>query len=182
MKPLKVALFVSRNKDNKHLTDFKERRVSFLTDKTDDELQQEFNEFVQRGMPGEKSRLYLSVNNRDNEKIRKALIHYLIDHEEQDMSKLDRRIASIASLKENAAEKKWLFDFDEHGSYLIEFLGNLEMCIPEGGTHETYETPNGYAVVVDRGFDTRELLKKWENVELKRDDLLCIAWDYKEEK
>ena len=25
-------------------------------------------------------------------------------------------------------------------------------------------------------FDTRELLQKWTNVELKRDDLLCAKW------
>ena len=44
---------------------------------------------------------------------------------------------------------------------------------------KTYKTPNGYAVVVDQRFDTRELLEKWSNVELKRDDLLCYAWGKK---
>ena len=29
-----------------------------------------------------------------------------------------------------------------------------------------------------KSFDTRELLQKWKNVELKRDDLLCAKWDY----
>ena len=40
-----------------------------------------------------------------------------------------------------------------------------------------YKTPNGYAVVLEHGFDTRELLSKWKDVELKRDDMLCIAWN-----
>lgn len=30
--------------------------------------------------------------------------------------------------------------------------------------------------VVDQRFDTRELLDKWTNVELKRDDLVCMEW------
>lgn len=181
MKPLKVVLFISRNKDNKQLPNFKERRVSFLSDKSDDELQQAFDEFVQRGIPGEKSRLYRSVNNRDNEKIRKALIHYLVDHEEINMSKLDRRIASIASLKENAAEKKWLFDFDEDPKKIGVFVEDVKSNL-DGMTLTTiHKTPNGYAVVVNRGFDTRELLAKWKNVELKRDDLLCIDWKTREE-
>ena len=37
-------------------------------------------------------------------------------------------------------------------------------------------TKNGYAVLVDRGFDTRELLKKWPDVGLKKDDLLLVHW------
>lgn len=40
---------------------------------------------------------------------------------------------------------------------------------------ESYKTPNGYAVIVDQRFDTRELLKTWTNVELKRDDLLTLT-------
>ena len=40
-----------------------------------------------------------------------------------------------------------------------------------------YKTPNGYAVILEHGFDTRELLSKWKDVELKRDDMLCIAWN-----
>lgn len=43
-------------------------------------------------------------------------------------------------------------------------------------TIEIYKTPNGYAVVVDQRFDTRNLLEKWTNVTLKRDDLLCVRW------
>ena len=41
---------------------------------------------------------------------------------------------------------------------------------------EVHKTPNGYGVVVDQRFDTRELLAKWTNVELKRDDLVCVEW------
>ena len=42
-----------------------------------------------------------------------------------------------------------------------------------------YKTPNGYAVVVERGFDSRDLLSKYPFVELKRDDMLCVKWTEK---
>ena len=42
-----------------------------------------------------------------------------------------------------------------------------------------HKTKNGLAILVDHGFDTRELLEKWPNPEIKRDDLLLIRWDQK---
>lgn len=44
-----------------------------------------------------------------------------------------------------------------------------------------HKTPNGYAVIVNQRFDTRQLLQDYQNVELKRDDLLCYSWDTKKE-
>ena len=41
-KPLKSILFVSRNKDNKHIPNFKERRYVRLTTKTAEELKKRF--------------------------------------------------------------------------------------------------------------------------------------------
>jgi len=43
----------------------------------------------------------------------------------------------------------------------------------------TQRTVNGYAVIVSHGFDTRNLLKKWFDVELKRDDYICCFWKHK---
>ena len=42
-----------------------------------------------------------------------------------------------------------------------------------------HKTPNGYAVIVNQRFDTRQLLQDYQNVELKRDDLFCYSWDTK---
>ena len=43
------------------------------------------------------------------------------------------------------------------------------------------KTPNGHAVIVSRGFDTRELMQKWgSTVELKKDEMLCVDWTGKE--
>ncbi len=100
-KNLKVVLFVSRNKDNKLLVGFKERKKNFLTTKEPEELQKEFNAFVNDGLVGEVSRFYISVNSRDNEKIQQSLQHYLLDNN-VDMSKIDSKIASIAAKPENA--------------------------------------------------------------------------------
>lgn len=38
---------------------------------------------------------------------------------------------------------------------------------------EFRQTPHGFAIVIPHGFDTRELMSKWQDkVELKRDDML----------
>lgn len=178
-KNLKVVLFVSRNKDNKLLVGFKERKKNFLTTKEPEELQKEFNAFVNDGLVGEVSRFYISVNSRDNEKIQQSLQHYLLDNN-VDMSKIDSKIASIAAKQENALEHKWLFDCD--------FKDMLEMdrfkweiirkYLPEGN-FLIKETLNGYALVVHQGFDTRELLAKYPDVELKRDAMLLFDWKVK---
>lgn len=197
--PINVVLFVSRNKDNKDIKNFKERRNAFVTtrDKHDFRLIEDFNAFVRKGQPNKMCRMYFSVNPRSNEKTQKALLHQLID-EQYNMATMPQRIAAIAAKKENAADSKhlkWLFDFDPvEGENLDELVNafvndinhyhnntrtkNNEKRLPIN--IDGYKTPNGYAIIVDQRFDTRELLQKWTNVELKRDDLLCAKWAYNE--
>ena len=180
---LKCVLFVSRNKDNKEVEDFIERRKSFMTTKTVDELKDDFITFAQMGKKGETSRLYMSVNSRDNAKIQKALIHELIDREISIQS-LPAFVTGIAAQKENKAESKWLFDYDEDLEKIDEFVSDIHKADEDTPskkeklplTVEAHKTPNGYAVITDRGFDTRGLLEKWKDVTLKRDDLLCYDW------
>lgn len=179
-KELKVVLFTSRNKDNKDLSSFEKRSMVFLTSKDAYDLQGLFRNFVEEGVVGELSRFYQSVNTRDNNKVRKALMHYLLDHEDFDMSKLDSKVASLAARSENRKQSKWLFDFDEELHLLNDFVKEVRGNLPSSVHVVPHQTPNGYAVVVDRGFDTRELLEKWPNVELKRDDMLCVNWLKKE--
>lgn len=57
-KPLKSILFVSRNKDNKHLSDFKERRYVRLTTKTAEELKKDFDNWSKQGRERVLSLLY----------------------------------------------------------------------------------------------------------------------------
>ena len=41
---------------------------------------------------------------------------------------------------------------------------------------EKYKTPNGYAIIIPHGFDTRVLMEKWKDydITLKKDDLLFL--------
>ena len=58
--PINVVLFVSRNKDNKDIKDFKERRNAFVTTRnhTDFRLIEDFYAFVRKGQPNEMCRMY----------------------------------------------------------------------------------------------------------------------------
>ena len=184
-KPIHVVLFVSRNKDNEGVEGFKERRKSFITHKTGLELQDEFNDFVAHGVHGEMSRIYYSVNARDSQKIYTHLMHFLFDNPDFNLCSIAPKLAGIAAKKECALEKKWLFDFDIDDKCIV--IGFTEDIIKFSNLTQqdikTYKTPNGYAVVVEHGFDTRELMEKWgEEVTLKRDDLLFIDGKLKEMK
>lgn len=173
---LRVVLFTSRNKDNRHLNGFKKRSKSFLANQRESYLDVEFERFVSGGVSGEISRMYVSVNTRDPNKIRKDFIHYLVDHEDFDMRNCSSKIASIASRKKNGLDSKWLFDFDcVDISVLNDFLADVGEYI-ESGKVSVHPTINGYAVVTDHGFDTRELLSKWSDVDLKRDGLLLYKY------
>lgn len=192
---LKVVVFTSRNKDNKHLDYFKERTKSFVTRKSVTDLKKTFISFVKEGISGEMSRFYISINDRSNERTLKALQHALIDGN-VDASKLTAKVAALASLKENMYDRsseKWLFDFDpiegtDLEESLQEFLHDLEEASYTGHPKqnnqsrrdsieiESFKTPNGYAVIVDKRFYVNDLLSKWTNVECKKDGLLCFDW------
>ncbi|MDQ8820611.1 hypothetical protein [Streptococcus ruminantium] len=179
-KELKVCLFISRNKDNRDVVDFKKRKKSFVTTKSIDDLKNEFDSFVNAGRFGEVSRFYISVNSRDNKKIQKSLQHYLLDNV-LDLSKIDSKIASIASKPENALEHKWLFDCDFDN---VHNMNDFERDVRESLTCENdeivrYKTMSGYALVVPHGFDARVVLSCWPNVELKRDGMLLCDYNAK---
>ena len=136
------------------------------------------------GLPNEFSRCYISLNERDNKKTQRGLVHKLID-EEVNLTSLPSIAVSIAAKKENSAGKQWFFDFIlQDKTLLAEFVADVER---ESSQHQnsepveisTQKMVNGYAVIVSHGFDTRNLLKKWSDVELKRDDYICTFWKYK---
>lgn len=178
---LHVVLFCSRNKDNVGVEGFTQRNRKFLSDKTMEELVGRFDEFVAAGVPGEFCRFYMSVNARDNEKVRRNLMHWLIDHPEQSMAHMESRVVAVAAKKECQAEKKWMFDFDADPSLLDEFVDDVRAC-DENVKIEAFPTPNGLCVVTDRGFDFRQLdlSGKWRDVELKKDENRCVMWKTKE--
>lgn len=188
----KVAFFVSRNKDNQNVVRFKERKETHFC-KDVYELKEKFDKFVNEGQEGETSRLYVSVNDRDEDKARKALVCALV-MEDVPLEKVKTKAVSLAMKPENAATKKWLFDFDcDNEEELLAFTTALTWR--EGAPTTTVEmvrkTKNGYAVVVAHGFDTRGFLDEWNErlkkqnsnwgVELKRDAMLLWTWKTKAE-
>lgn len=183
-KDLYVVLFISRNKDNKDVENFKERRKSFITTKSPEELKRIFEHFVKDGVDGEMSRFYYSVNARDANKVRKQLLHFLID-EDFNLAHLDGKLASIAAKKECAKTKRWMFDFDLDNNVAVsKFLTDISKCVTEPLRTEVRRTPHGYAIITERGFDTRKLGldDTWYNIAtLKKDDLLCYTWERKDE-
>lgn len=181
-KDLYVVLFISRNKDNTDIENFKERRKAFITTKTPEELQNTFKHFVEDGVNGEMSRFYYSINSRDADKVKKQLLHFLID-EDFNLTHLDGKLASIAAKKECAKTKRWMFDFDsENSTELSNFITDISKCVAEPLQTEIRKTPHGYAIITERGFDTRKLGldDTWYNIAtLKKDDLLCYSWGEK---
>lgn len=177
MAKLKSVLFISRNKDNKGLEGFKQRSEAFLVHDGPEaalEIWNRFNRFGSEGVKGEFSRYYISVNDRDEEKVKKAVLIKMIDRENFDLTKLDKLAASIADRKENALTSKWLFDYDSK-----DFFGDfLKALYTLGGFSakevQTNPTPHGYVAVVAHGFDTRKLLEDFPCATLKRDDKLYV--------
>lgn len=178
---LRVHFFVSRNKDNHGVSGFKSRKRAFVAyDSESEALNTRFENFVREGVEGEFCRHYASVNARDAEKVRRAVIHRLVDG--ADFIGMDRLVASEAAKPECAKTKKWMFDFDcGDWDKLVEFSGDVHSFGGFSNDSVTfYDTPHGFALVVPRGFDTRELLEKWGSVAtLKRDDMLIVDWAQK---
>lgn len=182
-----VILWVSRSKDNKDLPNFVERRKAFIcTPDMIEHYEESFKTFVNDGLAGELSRMYISVNARHMPTIRKQLMHFLIDATDFNLCAIQSKIAGIAAQKECAAERKWMLDVDNvtEGHLdaithdVIEYCKNTHNII---NSMKTYTTPHGYAVILDHGFDCREFAEKWKDyVTIKKDDMLCLAWNRKE--
>lgn len=173
---LYVVLFVSRNKDNKDIKNFKERKKAFVSSKSIEELEQEFLIFCNKGLDSEMCRFYISTNARDRIKINKALAHFLIDNPEIPSEDIPAMIVRIAAKKENALEKKWLFDFDDNNENNCNIFCKMINDIDPNVNITKYKTPNGFHIISDRGFDTRKLFEKFPKVTLKKDDLRLVQY------
>lgn len=178
-------LFVSRNKDNKHIPDFKERRWTFLRADNKERITAKFQQFISEGLPGEMCRLYRSVNPRNTAQIRKNLLLHLIQHEDTNLCKLESLSTSIAMKSDCALTKKWMFDFDTKDEELLNnVLFQLKDIFSEiDDIVVAHPTPNGYAIIVPRGFDSRKILEQYQDVmTLKRDGMLLLSWNTNKEQ
>ena len=177
-----VVLFTSRNKDNKDVEGFKQRRKAFVTtEPLGDKTLKEFQHFVDDGVDGEISRMYYSVNTRDAAKVNNLLVHYLIDNPNLNPAALAGKVAAIAAQKKCASSKHWMFDFDCSDVAKVEEFKQDILAIDPTVHIIVTPTYNNFAVVVDHGFDTRKLMEKRGGVVgLKKDDLLFVASRKKE--
>lgn len=180
MSNLYVYLMRSRNKDNKDIPNFKERAKTILECKeNEDKVIEAFKSFTAEGVPSEQTRLYRSVNSRNEEKIREGLIIRLL-RDKPSVTKLNRTLASVALQMQNRDESKWLFDFDvDDEKAANRFINDIYIYTDSQYPIEEikcYKTPHGYAIVVPQGFDTRELMERWKDydITLKKDDLLFL--------
>lgn len=182
MSNLYVYQIRSRNKDNKDIPNFKERTKTILEYKENEEkVIEEFHKFAAYGVPGEQTRLYRSVNSRNEEKIREELIIKLLQ-DKPSMTQLNHVLASVSQQVQNRDERKWLFDFDMDDEEKVnEFIEDIHF-FSGIENHELYKTPNGYAVVVPHRFDTRELMEKWKDydITLHKDRLIFLGMITKE--
>lgn len=178
MSNLYVYLIRSRNKDNKDIPNFRERAKTILEYKeNEDKVIEAFKSFAAKGVPGERTRLYRSVNSRNEEKIRKEFVIRLL-RDKLSMTRLNRTLASVAQQVQNRDESKWLFDFDTDNRELVaDFLSDINhfsgIKLIDMNCHKT---PHGFAIVVPHGFDTRGLMEKWKDydITLKKDELLFL--------
>lgn len=72
---------------------------------------------------------------------------------------------TVKLLKQLINEKKQEFEKD-----IKEIDKDIELLF--------IRTPNGFSVIPNKRFDTRELLKNYPNVEVKRDDSYCFNYKY----
>ena len=103
-KEVRVHLFVSRNKDNLGVENFKPRKVAFVTSEDDKKLERKFLNFVNEGVDGEYCRHYKSLNVRDEEKIREELIVRLV--KTKFLSKKSTKQLPVLLLFQNAPQKR----------------------------------------------------------------------------
>lgn len=172
-----MVLFVTRNKDNKHIEGFKGSSSQFLVTDVSN-VSEKFEEFVSKQLEGTLCRCYISVNKRNGSLVQKQLISYLALND-VDLSKIVRKTTSIAMLPQCAVTKKWLLDFDcESEEQVLEFIQDIK-DIDNTLEVEYKKTVHGYAVVTNHSFDTRELLKKWVECENKKDGMLLVDWRVK---
>ena len=196
------VLFISRNKDNKDVPNFKPRRVAFTINGFEKIYERKFhNEFLafrDSGVQGEFVRAYITVNSRDIDKTRKALICAMVNDEDISLSHIQAKVCSLSMEKGMNKTKRWMFDVDtkDYG-FVKQFIHELEKDYgflkantfddfmesdpTIEGMYYKQVSPNGYAILVNKGFDTRNILKDREDVvTLKCDDMIIVDWDRKE--
>lgn len=168
-----VIMFKSRNKDNAGITDFHERTEMHWW--SEENMEEKFADFVRRGVKGETSRYYISVNPRNLDRAKRLLIIKILQNDDFDIKKIENEIFSCAMDPSCALTKQWLLDFDSRNTgkfaFFRDYLNKIGDLYPQW-----FPTPNGFHVIIDHGFDTREMKELFPEVEIHRDNycLFCV--------
>lgn len=176
MSNLYIYLIRSRHKDNENVEGFKPRTKSILEyEQNEHYVLREFEDFAKKGLPCEKTRLYKSVNSRNEDKTRHNLLVKML-RDAPKLPTLNNTMVSTAMKAECRDESKWLFDFDIDDENMVNAFAK-DVPVKTSVT----KTPHGYAVVCEHGFDVRILHEKWKtqidngDITLKRDDMLFMG-------
>lgn len=200
MDKLYVYTFISRNKDNKDVENFKQRSWTFLEyEKNKKEIERRWAKFSSEAVPGEFMRMYRTANSRSIQKIRTAMIAYysllpenelswerkkiliegLLNNKNEDVIKYTRA-AGIAAKAACRETKYWLLDFDTENK---EDLESAKKWITAHDVEiiSINKTPHGYGILINHGFDTRNMQNLFPFVENKKDGDICLKWETKKE-
>ena len=196
-----VYLFVSRNKDNAEVKNFKPRKRAFILKEEElntSKLEKKWKQFVADGKVGELSRFYVSVNPRDMEKVKRQLTHRLIE-DEINLFKIERTVCALANKDENKRGRDWLLDIDKNCSeeemydiikeinqrlrkYCEENLGmKWDDSVPKCVCKRHTKTLNGWHVVTSR-FNKKilEMSDHRDVLELIDDGMFFVTSERKE--
>ncbi len=157
----------SRNKDNQGVDGFKVRirTINTYSSMPDDDIIKALESFCQKGVPGETVRLYGAINGASHQKVTNSLIAHLALHGDTcDLSRIDSIVTSLADNAGNKVEKKWLFDIDTRDHEVLSQIVTDIAALSDISRSDMvlYDTPNGYGLIVPRGFDSRPLAERYD--------------------
>lgn len=184
-----TVFLISRNKDNKDVKGFKERKKVFLVREFEPymgeieeevDMYEEFERFVQDGVEGETSRLYISVNKRDEKKIQRDLFIELYD-KQMDFVSFTRKLVSIANKDDNKASRNYLLDYDKDSTEeeMLNDIEEIKANIKHGNMLEIMfyqKTPNGWHIITNP-FDVRAIDKDY--ITVKKDGMFLKKYKTK---
>lgn len=156
-------MFISMEKDNEDVENFHDRcKLVLEYEENEDNVHDSYLKFVSNGVVGEKTRLYRSVNARDEERMRDELMIKLL-RDNPSMANMESVMMSVAKSDFCRAEYKWLINIDSNDESII---GGICVNLSEMGVpHEVTKTPNGYAIVCEHGFNPIDFKEKWKGVD-----------------
>lgn len=177
----------SRNKDNKDIESFKQKRIAFLAYEEEDSsvinsisvpnrVLSRLKKATMTEPEGTVLRLYRSVNSLNSNEIKRQLIVTILTKEGKPITNIESIAVSVAMEPSNHCfnERRWLLDFDSENADILNTM--ISEISNVSGEIEIYKTPNGYAVITEHGFDTREFAIKYGDViTVKKNAMLFIT-------